>query len=65
MKTESSPITDLSALWADLQAKNAIVATKTRKALRANGMPPSRAPGSAYDNARKAYRAFWDAPGAG
>lgn len=64
MKNENTPAPSLAALWADLQAKNAKVAAETRKALRARSGPPSRGPDSAYDAARKAYRAFWDTPGA-
>lgn len=64
MKTETLPSLDLPALWADLQTKNAAVANETRKALRSHSGPPSRGPGSAYDIARQAYRAFWDMPGA-
>ncbi len=55
---------DLAALWRDLQVKNAAVAAETRRALRSRSGPPSRAPGSAYADARAAYRAFWDTPGA-
>lgn len=53
----------LPELFQAMQTANAALAKVTRQALRKGGLPPSRT-STEYVNARAAYRAFWDAPGA-